>query len=100
LRREIAQKLGVPLREAEQVLETIIAAMVRALRREGRIDIRGFGVFRLHQRGSRTGRNPKTGASVDVPAKKVVHFKPSKEIARSLLAVTVQQQRRIEPEAV
>ncbi|MGO9259346.1 MAG: HU family DNA-binding protein [Bryobacteraceae bacterium] len=86
LRREIAQKLDVPLREAEQVLETIIAAMVRALRRDGRVEIRGFGVFSLHQRGSRSGRNPKTGANVDVPAKKIVHFKPSKEIARSLLA--------------
>jgi integration host factor subunit beta len=45
-----------------------------------KIEIRGFGSFRTRQRNSRIGRNPKTGAKVDVPAKKVPFFKPSKEL--------------------
>jgi len=84
LGRDLSQALDIPIQEAEPVLRGIIAAMVDGLRRDGRIEIRGFGVFWLHHRAPRTARNPKTGAKVEVPAKKVVHFKPSKEIARLL----------------
>jgi integration host factor subunit beta len=49
-----------------------------------KIEIRGFGSFRTRQRNARTGRNPKTGAKVDVPAKRVPFFKPSKELRDSV----------------
>ena len=48
--------------------------------RGDKIELRGFGSFRIRQRESRTGRNPKTGERVDVPAKKVPYFKPGKEL--------------------
>ena len=84
LSHEIANRLDMTLRQGEETLETIIDAMVRGLRRDERIELRGFGVFWLHQRRGRIARNPKTGAKVDVPPKKVVHFRPSKEISRVL----------------
>jgi integration host factor subunit beta len=53
---------------------------VRSLRAGDKIEIRGFGSFRTRQRKPRTGRNPKTGEKVEVPAKKIPFFKPSKEL--------------------
>ncbi len=54
--------------------------MEEALRSGSPIEIRGFGSFRIRQRGARTGRNPKTGAPVHVPAKRVCYFKPGKTL--------------------
>jgi integration host factor subunit beta len=67
-------------KESEVIVAAIFDSMVRTLRTGGRIEIRGFGSFRTHQRQARTGRNPKTGARVDVPAKKIRCFKPCKEL--------------------
>src|SRR2546423_14712279 len=60
--------------------ETIFDSIVKALRAGDKIEIRGFGSFRTRQRKPRVGRNPKTGARVEVPAKKIPFFKPSKEL--------------------
>jgi len=54
--------------------------VVRSLRAGDKIEIRGFGSFRTRQRRPRVGRNPKTGERVEVPAKKIPFFKPSKEL--------------------
>jgi integration host factor subunit beta len=54
--------------------------VIGALQSGDKIEIRGFGSFRIRQRNPRIGRNPKTGARVEVPAKKVPYFKPSKEL--------------------
>ena len=67
-------------RDGEVIVETIFDAVVDALKKGDKIEIRGFGSFRVRQRKSRTGRNPKTGAKVAVPAKRVPYFKPSKEL--------------------
>ena len=53
---------------------------MKSLRTGDKIEIRGFGSFRTRQRQPRIGRNPKTGARVEVPAKKIPYFKPSKEL--------------------
>ena len=67
-------------KEAEVIVEAIFDSIVRSLRGGDKIEIRGFGSFRTRQRQPRVGRNPKTGARVDVPAKKIPYFKPSKEL--------------------
>lgn len=67
-------------RDSEVIVETMFDAIVSALKGGDKVEIRGFGSFRTRQRNSRTGRNPKTGASVAVPAKRVPFFKPSKEL--------------------
>src|SRR6476659_6099809 len=60
--------------------EVIFDSIVRSLRVGDKIEIRGFGSFRTRQRKPRVGRNPKTGDRVEVPAKKIPFFKPSKEL--------------------
>lgn len=61
-------------------VSTIIETMTAAIGRGGRIEIRGFGAFSLHERKARTGRNPKTGEAVEIPTCYKVHFKPGKEL--------------------
>ena len=67
-------------RDSEVIVETFFAGIVEALHADDKVEIRGFGSFRTRQRNSRTGRNPKTGDRVAVPAKRVPYFKPSKEL--------------------
>jgi integration host factor subunit beta len=74
-------KLGdLTRRDSEVIVETIFDSVIAALRSGDKIEIRGFGSFRIRQRKPRIGRNPKTGTRVEVPAKKVPYFKPSKEL--------------------
>jgi integration host factor subunit beta len=67
-------------RDGEIIVETIFGSVIGALQGGDKIEIRGFGSFRIRQRNPRIGRNPKTGARVEVPAKRVPYFKPSKEL--------------------
>jgi integration host factor subunit beta len=67
-------------RDGEIIVETLFGSVIGALKGGDKIEIRGFGSFRTRQRNARVGRNPKTGARVEVPAKKVPFFKPSKEL--------------------
>jgi len=77
---EVARVVEFTRKESEIIVEAIFDSVVNALREDDKIEIRGFGSFRTRQRQSRIGRNPKTGARVDVPAKRVPFFKPSKEL--------------------
>jgi len=77
---EVAKVAEVTRKDGEVIVETIFDSIVKSLRAGDKIEIRGFGSFRTRQRKPRTGRNPKTGAKVDVPAKTIPFFKPSKEL--------------------
>lgn len=69
------------LKDAEFAVKAILSAMSTSLSQGGRIEIRGFGSIGLNYKPPRNnGRNPKTGATVKVPAKYVPHFKPGKEL--------------------
>jgi len=76
----VSQAVEMSRKDSETIVETIFESIVKSLRAGDKIEIRGFGSFRTRQRNSRVGRNPKTGARVDVPAKKIPFFKPSKEL--------------------
>ena len=67
-------------KDAELSVKTIIDSLANTLSKGGRVEIRGFGSFSLNHRPARLGRNPKTGAKVNVPEKFVPHFKPGKEL--------------------
>jgi len=71
-------------RDGEIIVDTLFESVIGALKSGDKIEIRGFGSFRTRQRNSRIGRNPKTGEKVDVPAKRVPFFKPSKELRDSV----------------
>ena len=77
---EVSRLAELTRRDSEVIVETIFESVVRSLRAGDKIEIRGFGSFRTRQRKPRVGRNPKTGDRVEVPAKKIPYFKPSKEL--------------------
>lgn len=77
---EVTRVTELPRNEAESVVETIFESIIQALKSDDKIEIRGFGSFRTRQRRGRIGRNPKTGAKVEVPPKRIPFFKPSKEL--------------------
>jgi integration host factor subunit beta len=77
---EVLRITELPRKESETVVETIFESIIQSLQKGDKIEIRGFGSFRTRQRRGRIGRNPKTGAKVDVPPKKIPFFKPSKEL--------------------
>ncbi len=77
---EVSRAVDLTRKESETIIDAIFDGIVKALRRGEKTELRGFGVFRTRQRRPRIGRNPKTGARVAVPAKKIPYFKPSKEL--------------------
>ena len=77
---EVSKMVELTRKDSEVVVDTIFDSIVHSLRSGDKIEIRGFGSFRTRQRKPRVGRNPKTGDRVDVPAKKIPFFKPSKEL--------------------
>lgn len=77
---EIARNSDFTRKDAEVIVQTVLDSIVEALQDGDKIELRGFGTFRLRERRARRGRNPKTGEVVDVPAKKVPHFKPGKDL--------------------
>lgn len=77
---EVMRSTELPRKESETIVETIFESIIKALHGDDKVEIRGFGSFRTRQRRGRTGRNPKTGEKVAVPAKRIPFFKPSKEL--------------------
>jgi len=77
---DVMRVTELPRKESEAIVETIFEGIIGALQGGDHIEIRGFGSFRTRQRRGRIGRNPKTGAKVDVPPKRIPFFKPSKEL--------------------
>ena len=70
--------------EIEQVVSIFFDEIAKRLAEGGRVELRGFGAFSTRDREARTGRNPRTGEAVDVPAKRVPYFKPGKEMRERL----------------
>jgi integration host factor subunit beta len=75
---------GLTRKQVETIMTTIFDGMKDALTKGEKIEIRGFGNFRLKQREAKVARNPKTGEKVQVPAKKVIHFKIGKPFHNAL----------------
>jgi integration host factor subunit beta len=77
---EVARVVQLTKKQAETIVNIVFDSIVDSLRAGQKIELRGFGSFRLRKREPRKGRNPKTGDKVDVPPKKVPYFKPGKEL--------------------
>ncbi|MGH9457982.1 MAG: integration host factor subunit beta [Thermoanaerobaculia bacterium] len=77
---EVSRAIQVTKKQAETIVNVVFDSIVDSLRNGEKIELRGFGSFRLRSRKSRTGRNPKTGEKVEVPSKKIPYFKPGKEL--------------------
>ena len=77
---EVSRVSDLTKKHSETIVDTVFKSIIDALHRGEKIELRGFGSFRLRKREPRKGRNPKTGDKVDVPPKKVPYFKPGKEL--------------------
>ncbi len=77
---EVSRVSDLTKKHSEVIVDTVFKSIIDALQRGEKIELRGFGSFRLRRREPRKGRNPKTGDRVDVPPKKVPYFKPGKEL--------------------
>ena len=78
--RTIAEQIELPQLRTKELVQKTFDALIDALVREGRIELRNFGVFQIKKREARMARNPRTGERVPVRAKSVVSFKPGKEM--------------------
>ena len=91
IRSELIQKLAdenqeLTLQEVERIVDLFFREIIERLADGGRVELRGFGAFTTRERDARTGRNPRTGESVPVTAKRVPYFKPGKEMRERLNA--------------
>lgn len=91
-RSELVEQLGLTMgqlthQDAEQAVKTILDAMSASLESGHRIEIRGFGSFTITERRPRLGRNPKSGAPVQIPERRMVHFKPGKALREAVNGV-------------
>lgn len=77
---QLGRKLEINHAEAETIVETFFQSIVDALKRDDKVELRGFGSFRVKKRDARQARNPRTGEPVQVPEKTIPYFKASKEL--------------------
>ena len=79
---EVSRAAELSKKDAENIVNVFLDRIVEALKDGEKIELRGFGSFKLRRRNSRIGRNPRTSEAVQVPAKKVPYFKPGKDLRR------------------
>ena len=97
-RSELVSRLAVHYRglttgDVEASVSVLLTAIADRLTEGGRVEIRGFGTFTANYRPPRMGRNPMTGAVVEVPAKHVPHFKPGRELRDRVAASAIREKR-------
>mgnify|MGYP006282828977 CR=1 FL=1 len=80
----MASKADLTKADAKKALDAFIGATTKSLKKGDRVALVGFGSFSVAKRAARTGRNPKTGQEMQIPAKKVVKFKPGADLADSV----------------
>jgi DNA-binding protein HU-beta len=77
---QVVERTGISRTKAETAVDSVFEAMKSALKKDDRIELRGFGVFTIKPRKTGIGRNPRTGEEVSIPPGKAVRFKPGKDL--------------------
>lgn len=80
----LANKAQVPRPRAEELINFVLGGVIDGLRRGEKVNISGFGTFNVAERKARTGRNPKTGAPIEIPASRSAKFRPGKMLKEAL----------------
>lgn len=80
----VAEKTGLTKTKSNQVIDAVIGTISESLKGGEKVTLVGFGTFTTSQREARTGRNPKTGETLEIPAKKVPKFKPGTELQKNV----------------
>ncbi len=81
---KVSEKINLAKKDTEVIVNTVFNSITDALSKGDKVELRGFGSFRLRKRNSREGRNPKTGATVVIPAKRIPFFKPGKDLRETV----------------
>ncbi len=76
----VAAQMYLPKKQAERIVDVFLTSIIEALGKEEKVELRGFGSFRVRHRSPRVGRNPKTGERVSIAAKCVPFFKVGKDL--------------------
>ena len=97
---EVVKVSRLSKKHAEIVVLAVFDSITEALHRDDKIELRGFGSFRVRKRRSRQGRNPKTGDRVDVPEKRIPYFKPGKELRELINEAVAQAERAAEADDI
>ena len=77
---KIAEDAGITKTQANATLDSFVEAVTKSLKKGDKVTMVGFGTFSVSKRAARNGRNPQTGATIKIKAKKVARFKPGKEL--------------------
>ncbi len=80
----VAEKLDTTKKEAEAIVNTVFRSIVEAIEGSDKVELRGFGCFRVKVKRARRGRNPRTGEEIQIPPKRVPYFKPGKEMKEAV----------------
>jgi len=91
IKSELVQKLSAQCphlyqRDLERIVNIVLEQITNSLKDGGRVELRGFGSFSAKSRRARMGRNPRTGSSVEVIAKRAIYFRPGKELRDRLMS--------------
>lgn len=86
--QQLAQSTGLCQVDTAAVIEGFIEAIAQALSEGDRVELRGFGTFKVVERAPRTGRNPKAGATIAIPQRKAPTFKPSNAVKSRIVQRT------------
>ncbi|MEJ8842263.1 HU family DNA-binding protein [Lacibacter sp. H375] len=81
---KLSEDAEISKTQANAVLDSFVEAVTKTLKGGGKVTLVGFGTFSVTKRAARTGRNPQTGATIKIKAKKVAKFKAGKELAAKL----------------
>lgn len=81
---KLAEKIDIKKQQAEQIINIFTGSIISALAKGDKVEIRGFGSFKVRERAAKEGRNPKTGDKVFVPSKKVPFFKTGKDFREAV----------------
>lgn len=92
--KAISEEIGLTQLKTKEIVQKTFDAIVDTLVRDGRIELRNFGVFEVKKRAARKARNPRTGERVDVAAKYVVTFKPGKEMEERVKQLSEEKARQ------
>jgi DNA-binding protein HU-beta len=81
---QLAEDAGITKTQANATLDSFIATVTKTLKKGDKVTLVGFGTFSVTKRAARTGRNPQTGATIKIKAKKVARFKAGKELSAKI----------------
>ncbi|MCK4926469.1 HU family DNA-binding protein [Candidatus Aerophobetes bacterium] len=82
--KEIAIQVGLTRKASKEAIDAMASVITDALARQERVTLVGFGTFQVMERKARKGRNPRTGETIQIQAKKVPRFKPGKNLRKKV----------------